>query len=977
MSEPSREYIECRIFILGDEKVGKKSFVKKILNLPSTSIIRNKEAENDYNKLYLEYKEQVEQERQRQIQQQELLKSINEANKLKNENDKTSKLNSTRSLFRIDEEKTLSRKTSSNFNNKTDKGKINTTMSNKVQNTNTGIISLSSLKSKKIFRPPVPEYPAKLYCVNLNKIIIKLFYIPTAEKMPSSDYIPRDDDEDFVLEKEHNISFEGVRKDINEKLAIRDTIIAQDKLYGFNTYVFTLFVFMYDLSSFYSFESLIIYYSKIAKIYHLGEEENIKACIIGNKIDKKILLEKDQENVYNEFLKNTQLKKFEISTKPYFVFDKFFMDFFVQNFSSFNMNQTDSLSNQKIFEDVNFIEQFKKLLRSKSNFSRSARSQTISLVYSPGPEYNINLYSFNSIEEIKDIFSNKKSRFNKKIFANKKGPILCNDTTAKDLSNKDKEINFNIPIKGGLFNKPIKGYSFGILNGRYNLVQKRKDLRNKRNIDFQENIDAYNNSPLNKIPLKQSKDEEYFENVLKRKNDIHENIVKERNLKMGKILALHNENLKKIQIQKKISNNRILNSHNSILQKSASSPNILFNSISSLDELNKQRNLKRQRYHEVIYSKNKEHLEKYNEKLSHIRLLSSMRREPPPYYIDIREKILNPSKGRSILERFKIVDKKEKGPEYQKLKDEFEKIAEKATNFRPSYGERFISPEKIREQKEKEEKSFEEYEKREEEKRRKQEKNRENSERIMKIRILKDDRRQKLNKHNDLMKSEQIKREAIKELRREISIQKGYGDPNIINPINYSQVEESAPKYSMKGRYIIHEPRNDDLGNIFLGADLEKLNYIKEIQKNEPLPNFNYIKKNMPRVIFNKAERFPKQKNQYEDSVLLFEDGIFHPNTHQDFNYKEPMDNMSQRGGILSSEYKKSPSPADYNIKSKFDVIVEEGKKISEIKSKIKLKNSMEIKRRQNIKENEENNSIESNSGKLFPLLESNKKNNK
>ena len=133
----------------------------------------------------------------------------------------------------------------------------------------------------------------------------------------------------------------------------------------------------------------------------------------------------------------------------------------------------------------------------------------------------------------------------------------------------------------------------------------------------------------------------------------------------------------------------------------------------------------------------------------------------------------------------------------------------------------------------------------------------------------------------------------------------------------------------------------------------------------------------MPRVIFNKAERFPKQKNQYEDSVLLFEDGIFHPNTHQDFNYKEPMDNMSQRGGILSSEYKKSPSPADYNIKSKFDVIVEEGKKISEIKSKIKLKNSMEIKRRQNIKENEENNSIESNSGKLLPILESNKKNNK
>ena len=51
MSQPQREYIECRLFILGDEKVGKKSFVQKILNLPSTSIIHNLEAEKEYNKL--------------------------------------------------------------------------------------------------------------------------------------------------------------------------------------------------------------------------------------------------------------------------------------------------------------------------------------------------------------------------------------------------------------------------------------------------------------------------------------------------------------------------------------------------------------------------------------------------------------------------------------------------------------------------------------------------------------------------------------------------------------------------------------------------------------------------------------------------------------------------------------------------------------------------------------------------------------
>ena len=279
--------------------------------------------------------------------------------------------------------------------------------------------------------------------------------------------------------------------------------------------------------------------------------------------------------------------------------------------------------------------------------------------------------------------------------------------------------------------------------------------------------------------------------------------------------------------------------------------------------------------------------------------------------------------------------------------------------------------------KEKEEKSFEEYEKKEEEKRQRFEKNRENSEKMMKIRLLKDYRNEKLNKHYELLKSENLKREAIQELRREISIQKGYGDPTLINPINYSQVEISSPKYSIKGRYELQEIRNDDPGNLILGMNLEKLNLIKEAQKNECLPNYNYIKPKLPSIIFNKAERFPVHKNQYEDKVLLFEDGIFHPNTHQDFICKEPMDNMAQRGGIISSAYRKSPSPAEYNIKSNFDEIVKEGEKISKIKSKIKIQNSLEIKRRHNKNEKEENNNLENNNGKLLPLLESNKKRDK
>ena len=943
MSEPLKEYIECRIFILGDEKVGKKSFTNKILNLPCTSIVRNQEAEEEYNKLYSEVKEKMNKEKNLIQEQEALLQSINDDNKSKIENDITSVYNSSsKSLLKIDQKKTFLRKQSTSYNKIGEvSGNIATTNNIISQNvSNSKIIDPYSLNNKKIIREPVPEHPAKLYCINLNKIIIKIFCIPKAEKR-GADFIPRDDDEEYELEKDHNISFDGIRKDLNNKLGSKDTVIEQEKLNGFNISIFTLFVFLYDMSNFYSFESLILYYSKIARIYHIGEEENFKACIIGNKKDKKVKMEKEQENIFNEFLKNTQLKRFEISTKPYFLFDNFFIDFFLQNFSMFNQNQTQTqLQNKKLLEDIDFIEQFKKLIKNKPKFSRSDRSQIILSSCSPGPEYNINLYSFNSTDEIKEIFSNKKSRFNKKIFVNKNGPVLFHDKRDIPPKNKnEKEINFNI-VKGGLFNKPINGYSFGILKGKLNLIQDRKDLRNKRNLELLENIDTYNNSPVNKRPLKLSKDEEYFKNVIKRKNDKFENIIKERKIKMNQILALHNENLKKFEIERDLKNQKIFNNqkiNNLNLQKSASSPNLLFNSFSSSDLLNEEKIFNKQRYHDIIYRKNRENLEKYNENLSNIRHLSSMKKEPEPYFEDIREKILNPLKGRKILERFRIIQKIEDSPKYQKIKDDFDKIAEKKNNSRYHYAERFPSDEKVKLKKEEENKSFEEYKKNEEERIKNWEKNKANSQRMIKFKLFNKKRKEKLNNHYILLRNEIMKREEIKELRREILIQKGYGDPYTINPINYSQVEESSPRYSIKGRYESHEIRNDDPGNLILGINLEKLNYINEVKQNEPLPNFNYIKTKMPSVVFNKAERFPKQKNQYEDGVILFEDGIFQPNTHQDFICKEPMENLSPRSRIVSKVNEKSPSPAEYKIKSSFDVIAEKGKEISKIRNKIKI----------------------------------------
>ena len=50
------------------------------------------------------------------------------------------------------------------------------------------------------------------------------------------------------------------------------------------------------------------------------------------------------------------------------------------------------------------------------------------------------------------------------------------------------------------------------------------------------------------------------------------------------------------------------------------------------------------------------------------------------------------------------------------------------------------------------------------------------------------------------------------------------------------------------------------------------------------------------------------------------------------------MSELSQRGNI-GAESKRTPSPADYVMKSSFDEIVKKGSKINSIRNKIKMKN--------------------------------------
>ena len=48
MKSYEKNYLECRFYVIGDRDVGKKSFIDRLLNIRSTSVLRNIKAEEEF-----------------------------------------------------------------------------------------------------------------------------------------------------------------------------------------------------------------------------------------------------------------------------------------------------------------------------------------------------------------------------------------------------------------------------------------------------------------------------------------------------------------------------------------------------------------------------------------------------------------------------------------------------------------------------------------------------------------------------------------------------------------------------------------------------------------------------------------------------------------------------------------------------------------------------------------------------------------
>ena len=904
-----KNYLECRFYIIGDREVGKKSFIDRLLNIPSTSLLRNLKMEEDIKSKITKLLKENE------LSDEEYYSKLS---KLTITSKKDNSQSSKESIPKItDQKKSLVKTRNIRFRAAYH---FSESPPKELEEKKNKLVMKSLVKyqviSNRFHRPPIPEYPSKLFNVNKTKILVKPYYIFPGEQVSEINENDENTNPEYIIDTFPKISLKGIINDLYSLKSKKTTIISVDKLTGYSIYVYHFFVFLYDLGDFDSFETMKKYFEKIKEKFDITDlEDNCITCIIGNKKDKKVKYDRKQEIKFNEFIKSfTNLYLGEISTKPFYNFEKFFYELFFTVLSKYH---------DKLFSEQDFRTNFETISLNRTTFSKGIRQTYDPYKDNPGPIYDINtLYRYISPKELTRAFHDKKKRFNQKIFENKEGPVFGKAKKSKDFYGKIRKDFFGGFLQlGGVLNESPKGFSFGTVDGKLNLIKSRRNILNEINKSIRDSFE--DGCTLYDVNSKSKpKDKEYFDLHQERKEKYLEERSTKNKDKNEINFTKNKNNLKLIEIQQEQKRDNLINKLK--LYKSSSTPNIL--NISKQNRTNQE--FYKEHLSNILYPKFQENLAKYNRKRSNIIKNMPSYQTPGPNAYDTRKDILDPKKGCTILERRKPIEYNRADPKYPDFKDDFEKIvinAQKAANIQKQFSPRF--KEVIKDNEPKIYKDLDVW--------KKWKQNREKFNNSGRIKKFLDGRREKLKLQKDNEKKIEKDKKEIVEITRAISMKKGYGDPLEIKNINYSLVEESSPKYSMTGKHLPKTSSYDDLGNLFLNESEEVINAIVQEQMTRPLPDFNYIRPNIPGIVFPKAERFKKSAMAEGSELVLFENGVFSPKTHEGFFIKEPFANKAKRTSLDKSK-KNWPSPAEYAIKGYFDILAENGKKISINRDKMK-----------------------------------------
>lgn len=794
----------------------------------------------------------------------------------------------------------------------------------------------------------------KIFIVGKTRLEFNFFPIKSAEEKIMTGLNDARDEDEEVKFGDKLINFKSIQEEI------RNYLIKEKK--DESSDINNLFLFVYDLKNFSTFKKLELYYNKLNDYFKI--DNNYIKALLGNKLDSKIVVPKNDKNYLETFLKNNpELKYYEISTYNYFNFENFFEMLFKDIISP----------SYEELQKPTFLNRFHLVLHSRPTLSRAERKiHKINDVPFLAEGENPDVYAYpEDRAEFRRTFSNmKKGRYGFKIFINKQGPIFpAIDKTSQDKNKhggflskpgtafgRDKKAktaigfgnweinNRNKEIREALQTN-IPGYSLGIRGGKFDFRKERKDKFKEREEElksaFQEH---YARSLLDRKEVSNNKkDFDYRE----RKKEILKQIVEK---------IQDNEN-RHLQERKK----NIQNKENLLKEK--------------IDKI-KSKQDKYQR----IYEKNQQQIMQKRQEMSHpktaISRKSKLSKDLPNYTLyDITTKH-DPNKGWTMGMKYTYNPNKNKDdPDFPNLKSEFEKIVN-----HPKYAEIKYTAPRFKEEKivkpSNDEKYYDDTEER-----LKIKNNREKSERNMKIKKFLMDQKKNAKKVQENKKNLQEAREMeLEELKEQIIKPRNGEYDSGANldyvDINYKLVEEASPNYTMKGRYnhgsIFDMPDNYSLINNEDDEDENKIGsngkpiQDEEYKKSLPVPQYNAVRPSLPTYSFSKATRF-HSKPLYQPSpnavpVMPFQDGKFKPDEIKSFFqgkeglYKAKKDNELKNNGI--------PGPGQYRIKGFAEILAEKGKKISDVKDGIKRKEKeMEMRKREeeknrkNLKMNEIKNS--------------------
>ena len=778
----------------------------------------------------------------------------------------------------------------------------------------------------------------KIFIVGKTRLEFNFFPIKSAEeKIMTGLNDARDEDEEVKFGNQL-INFKSIQEEI------RNYLIKEKK--DESSDINNLFLFVYDLKNFSTFKKLELYYNKLNDYFKI--DNNYIKALLGNKVDSKIVVPKKDKDYLETFLKNNpELKYYEISTYNYFNFENFFEMLFKDIISP----------SYEELQKPTFLNRFHLVLHSRPTLSRAERKiHKINDVPFLAEGENPDVYAYpEDRAEFRRTFSNmKKGRYGFKIFINKQGPIFpAIDKTSQDKNKhggflskpgtafgRDKKAktaigfgnweinNRNKEIREALQTN-IPGYSLGIRGGKFDFRKERKDKFKEREEElksaFQEH---YARSLLDRKEVSNNKkDFDYRE----RKKEILKQIVEK---------IQDNEN-RHLQDRKK----NIQDKENLLKEK--------------IDKI-KSKQDKYQR----IYEKNQQQIMQKRQEMSHpktaISRKSKLSKDLPNYTLyDITIKH-DPNKGWTMGMKYTYNPNKNKDdPDFPNLKSEFEKIVN-----HPKYAEIKYTAPRFKEEKivkpSNDEKYYDDTEER-----LKIKNNREKSERNMKIKKFLMDQKKNAKKVQENKKNLQEAREMeLEELKEQIIKPRNGEYDSGANldyvDINYKLVEEASPNYTMKGRYnhgsIFDMPDNYSLINNEDDEDENKIGsngkpiQDEEYKKSLPVPQYNAVRPSLPTYSFSKATRF-HSKPLYQPSpnavpVMPFQDGKFKPDEVKSFFqgkeglYKAKKDNELKNNGI--------PGPGQYRIKGFAEILAEKGKKISDVKDKIKRKEKeMEMRKRE------------------------------